>query len=52
VEQAAFALKLSDEGEVIILVGGPHQSRANASACGEMCRIMREVDYGRGGTGL
>jgi hypothetical protein len=49
-EQAAFTLKLSEQGEVIILVGADRINLGDkAAACEEMCRFLGEVDFGECG---
>jgi hypothetical protein len=46
-EQAAFTLKLSEAGEVVILVGADRINLGpRDSACEELCRFLAEVDYG------
>jgi hypothetical protein len=50
VEHVPFTLKVSEQGEVIIIVGadrialGPKQG-----ACEELCRFLAEVDFGECG---
>lgn len=49
-EQTSFALKLSEQGEVIILVGADRINLGSRdAACQEMCRFLSEVDFGECG---
>jgi hypothetical protein len=49
-EQAPFALKLSEQGEVIILVGADRINLGSReAACQEMCRFLAEVGFGERG---
>ena len=45
-EQAPFTLKLSEHGEVVILLGADRISLgARDAACEEMCRFLAEIDF-------
>jgi hypothetical protein len=52
-EQTGCTIKLSEQDELIILVGADRINLGPiATACSEMCRFMTEVDYGRCATEL
>ena len=53
VEQTSFTLKLSEAGEVVIIVGADRINLGrSAPACDEMYRFLAEVDHGRSATEL
>jgi hypothetical protein len=50
-EQAPFTLTLSEQGDVVIIVGADRINLGrDAPACEEMYRFLADVDHGRSGT--